>query len=203
MKKEKTFLVLLVLSIIAFVSTLILIGFDFSKDSFDINFRLDFGRITMEYIVFVVEELIHILASFIFIISILFFRKTKTPIYISLFLTFLAEILRFIFTEYYLGIFKGIFSYNFFISLYNLVVIIMLVVLVIIVIRYKKNFDLLIILSVLSIIIFMVLYFKPIIIYNQYMNLTVVSYYVSTYAMFGLIGLYEKYDNIQTLLGNV
>lgn len=182
MKAKKIYTLLIVFSIVAFVSNMILVGFDFDSKAFDIDLRL--LKFSSN-----IDELVHAIVSLAIVISIFFLLKTRISLLVSFCLTAIAEIIRFLSTIIY---YDGIFDYTSNMMCYNLLAILLLVIIAGIVIKSKKHYGLLMKLSAIITILYLILYFEPVIFFDAYINLSLVLYYVSTYVLFGLIGKYLK-----------
>lgn len=191
---KKTHIMLITLSMVAVLCNLVLILFDTEADTLiSVTLRLPQIRLIMSHYIYSIEELIHVVAAVLLVISVIIISKTTIPLLLSLLTMSIAELLRFIgIVVHYNELRNGIYDYTFNEVLYNFVIMIILSTIAIYVIQRKKHYKLLIWFSVVSTILYIILYFVPVFLFASAINITLVLYYISVFSLFGLIGSYFK-----------
>lgn len=203
MKFKKMTLFLIICSLISFISNIVLVGFDFELNSFSSELRIPEIKLMMSHYIYSVEELLHTLASLAIFISIFFIFKTIIPLLCSFCLIFFAEVLRFIGIVIHYNEFRNyIYDYNFYMVIYNLLAILVLTIISILLIKKKISFKLLIKCSTIITILYVILYLEPVIFVDSYINISLVLYYVSTYTLFGLFGVFWKHKCLNVNINN-
>lgn len=178
MKKKKfTKIFCFILATLAVISNLILIGFDFDSYLFDINWRI---FIFNNYY----EELMHIISSFCVIISIVFISKTKLLLLFSFGITVITELLRFV---YVLNINSEVYSYTNSVVVYNLIAFVVLTIAICMVFVQKIDKRLIFKLSNVCIVFYIIVCVIPVVLFDSYINISLTLYYISTYALYGVV----------------
>lgn len=186
MKSIKTNLMIILLSVISFISTICLAGYDFSAKS--IYFNL-FERFLLLFDTLYLEEFLHIAASFAMVISILFLNKTKIPLIFSMCAIGIAELMRVItLLNHYLN-YRGGFDYAFLGAVLNALFALMFIILVLFSFKHRINKINPIIISFAGSLICLAVTLVSAVYLRSFFNLSLVSYYISTYILFCLIVL--------------